>query len=151
MPAVPERLFESVRLCSESRLYAQLLHNSIFATISDHTTQTQFAAAEQSIRDLGQRLSETLDPLHFAALTGTHQCIPEVAELACAFLANVAILQPEPPQPPAPPPMQPPLTPDAVVNNRGPWPKSRSAGRIPTWDRKFDTHHRSVPNDPATK
>ncbi len=117
MPALPDRLFENVQLCRESRLYVQLLHNSIFATISDHTTQTQFAAAEQSIRGLGQRLSATLDPLHFAALTGTHQCIPEVAELACAYLANLAIMHPEPASEPPAPTTQPPLTPDAVVNN----------------------------------
>ncbi len=107
MSALPDRLFENVLLCRESRLYAQLLHNSIFATISDQTTQTQYAAAAQSIRDLGARLSATLDPFHFGALTGTHQCIPEVAELACAYLANLAIMQPELPRPTPPPPPRP--------------------------------------------
>jgi hypothetical protein len=108
---------DTLRLCQHSRTYVQLIQSSIFAKITDQTTASQYAEAEQALVSLAERLERQVDLFHYGALTGTHACVRDVYELASSFLTNLRIWQsePAPPEPPAPP--QPPLTPDAVVNN----------------------------------
>jgi hypothetical protein len=124
MTAFPDSLFENLWLCRESRMYAQLLQSSIFATITDRTTPAQYTVAEQSIRELCERHEARLGLFHYGALTGTHQCIPDVCELASAYLANLRIMQPEPlpPSPPPPPASSPqPLSDEELMANLKAW------------------------------
>jgi hypothetical protein len=112
-------LADNIRLCPDSRMYLQLLQNSIFANLSIHTTATQFIAAQESMHALCEQRAATLDPLHYGALTGTHSCIRDIFELASAYLTNLRLTQPapEPPAAPAPPepPAQQPLSDEALM------------------------------------
>jgi hypothetical protein len=96
-------LSDSVRLCGQSRMYIQLLQNSIFAKIDAQTTDAQFVSAAQNMLALCERLEAKVDLFHYGALTGTHQCIRDVYEIASAYLANLRIWASEPSEPSEPP------------------------------------------------
>jgi hypothetical protein len=117
MPAPNLWPADTLRLCGQSRTYIQLIQSSIFAKITDQTTASQYAEAEQALVSLAERLEHQVDLFHYGALTGTHACVRDVYELASSFLTNLRIWQSEPPKPEPPAPPQPPLAPDAVVNN----------------------------------
>jgi hypothetical protein len=91
---------DTLRLCPQSRMYIQLIQSSIFAKITDQTTPTQFAEAEQALVSLAERLERQVGLFHYGALTGTHACVRDVYELASSLLANVRLMQPQPAAPP---------------------------------------------------
>jgi hypothetical protein len=99
-------------LCRDSYTVARLIEQTIFAKITPETTPEQFAAAQQALSQLCQRFEAKLDLFHYAAIRGSHQCIPDVYEDARARLELLAIMQPQAKAPGAP--NQAPLTRDEV-------------------------------------
>ena len=90
------------RLCPQSRTFEQIADQSIFAKITDQTTQEQFAQAQQSLLELCQRLEAQVDLFHYAQPYGPpHSCVRDLYLHAAAHLENLAIMQ-IPVQPPVP-------------------------------------------------
>jgi hypothetical protein len=123
MPAPNLWSADTLRLCQHSRTYIQLIQSSIFAKITDQTTASQYAEAEQALVSLAERLERQVDLFHYGALTGTHACVRDVYELASSFLTNLRIWQPEPAplEPPAPPPNPQPLTDEELMKYMERW------------------------------
>jgi hypothetical protein len=103
MTSYTPRLLSNHRLCSYSRMYAQIVEQTILSQITERTTPAQFAAAQQSLLALCQRLEAKVDLFHYPAETGTHQCVRDVYTDAVFRLKNISLMQPEPqPEPQAP-------------------------------------------------
>jgi hypothetical protein len=100
-------------LCRDSYTVAKLIEQTIFAKITPDTTPDQFTAAQQSLLQLCQRFEHTPDFFHYAAISGSHQCVRDVYEDARARLENLAIMQPKP----QPPSVQQGITRDGIVIN----------------------------------
>jgi hypothetical protein len=83
-------------LCRDSYTVAKLYEQTIFEKITPETTADQFAAAQQSLLRLCERFESNLDLFHYAAISGSHQCVRDVYEDARARLENLAIMQPKP-------------------------------------------------------
>jgi hypothetical protein len=75
---------------------------AIFQRLSDGTTAAQFQAAKDALATYRSQLEKNLHWTHYGLSVGTHVCVNEVYREACARLASLASVQPEPP--PAPPP-----------------------------------------------
>jgi hypothetical protein len=88
-------------LCRDSYTVARLIEQTIFEKITPETTADQFAAAQLSLLQLCQRFENNLDLFHYAAISGSHQCVRDVYEDARARLENLAIMQPKPKPPSA--------------------------------------------------
>jgi hypothetical protein len=96
MTSYTPRLLSNHRLCSYSRMYAQIVEQTILSQITERTTPAQFAAAQQSLLALCQRLEAKVDLFHYPAETGTHQCVRDVYTDAVFRLKNISLMQPEP-------------------------------------------------------
>jgi hypothetical protein len=83
-------------LCRDSYTIARLLEQAIFANLTSETTPEQYAAALETLRRLRERFEATLDPFHYAAIQGSHQCVRDVCNDAEARLELLAITQPKP-------------------------------------------------------
>jgi hypothetical protein len=83
-------------LCRDSYTVAKLIEQTIFNQITPETTQQQFQQVQESLRRLCERFEAQLDLFHYAALSGSHQCVRDVYEDARARLENLAIMQPQP-------------------------------------------------------
>jgi hypothetical protein len=93
----------------------KLVAEDILANTDDSTSPEQFAEAQKSLLFLYQELKERYDPWHFRT-PGGHRCLDNAYLEFAMKLRTRFILQKEPAAAP-PAPTQPPLTPDAVVNN----------------------------------
>jgi hypothetical protein len=112
MTSYTPRLLSNHRLCSYSRLFAQIIEQTILSQITERTTPAQLAAAKFSVRALSDRLAAEakLDWSHYPAEQGTHSCVRNVYADAIFRLENIILLRPEPapqPEPPAAPSPQP--------------------------------------------
>jgi hypothetical protein len=83
-------------LCRDSYTVARLIEQTIFSQITPATTPDQFAAAQESLKQLCERFEAQLDLFHYAGIRGSHHCIRDVYEDARARLENLAIMQPPP-------------------------------------------------------
>jgi hypothetical protein len=99
-------------LCRDSYTVAKLIEQTIFNQITPETTQQQFQLAQESLKRLCERFEANLDLFHYAALSGSHQCVRDVYEDARARLENLAIMQPQPK-----PPAQQVITRDGIISN----------------------------------
>jgi hypothetical protein len=54
-------------------MFAQIASQTILSQITERTTPAQFAAAEQSLLELCERLEAKVDLFHYPAEQGTHQ------------------------------------------------------------------------------
>ncbi len=87
---------------------------AIFLRLSDGTTAAQFQAAQDALASYCAALEKTLHWTHYGLSVGTHVCVNEVYQEACARLASLASVQPEP----APRRRSgPPRSPDDVIND----------------------------------
>jgi hypothetical protein len=93
----------------------KLVAEDILANTDDSTSPEQFAEAQKSLLFLYQELKERYDPWHFRT-PGGHRCLDDAYLEYAMKIRTRFILQKEPAAAP-PAPTQPPLTPDAVVNN----------------------------------
>jgi hypothetical protein len=88
--------------CPHARTFIQIAEQTIFAKITEHTTPDQFTAAEDILRQLGQRLAAQVDMFHYPAATGDHWCVQDVYDHAVLALAGLAAMHqqavPEPPK-----------------------------------------------------
>jgi hypothetical protein len=75
---------------------------AVFLRLSDATTAAQFQAAQASLATACAALEKNLHWTHYGLSVGRHVCVKDVYREACARLASLASVQPEPP--PAPPP-----------------------------------------------
>jgi DNA-binding GntR family transcriptional regulator len=98
-------------LCRDSYTVARLIEQTIFNQITHETTPQMFAEALENLTRLCQRFENNLDLFHYAAISGSHQCIRDVYEDARARLENLRIMQP----PPKPASRQPLRTPAEVL------------------------------------
>jgi hypothetical protein len=96
MTSYNPRFLSSHRLCSYSRMYAQIVEQTIFSQITDRTTPAQFAAAKLSLLKLCERLEAKVDLFHYPAERGTHSCVRDVYTDAASRLSNLFLMQPEP-------------------------------------------------------
>jgi hypothetical protein len=121
MTSYTPRLLSNHRLCSYSRLFAQIIEQTILSQITERTTPAQFAAAKFSLRALSERLAAEakLDWSHYPAEQGTHSCVRNVYADAIFRLENSIMLRPEPaPQEPsAPAPTPQPVPIEALLVN----------------------------------
>ena len=119
-PFIP-KLLSNHRLCSYSRLCAQIIEQTILSQITERTTPAQLATAKFSIRALSERLAAEakLDWSHYPAEQGSHNCVRAVFTDAMFRLENIILMQPEPApeQPPTAP--QPQMTLEDVVKAFG--------------------------------
>jgi hypothetical protein len=99
--------------CPEARTFGQFIRETIFSNITGRTTPEQFEAAQYSLLTLYQRLEANLDPFHYKAAVGTHECIRDVYTDAAYRLKHRAIMHQEPL--PEPPPKQQLITLSGVV------------------------------------
>jgi hypothetical protein len=93
----------------------KLVAEDILANTDDSTSPEQFAEAQKSLLFLYQELKERYDPWHFRT-PGGHRCLDNCYLEYAMKIRTRFILQKDPAAAP-PAPTQPPLTPDAVVNN----------------------------------
>jgi hypothetical protein len=93
----------------------QRVAEDILANVGDSTSLEEFEQVQKGLLFLYQELRERRDPLHFRT-PGGHRCLDDAYLEYAMKLRTRFILQKEPAAAP-PAPMQPPLTPDAVVNN----------------------------------
>jgi hypothetical protein len=121
MTSYPPRLLSNHRLCSYSRLFAQIIEQTILSQITERTTPAQYAAAKFSMRALSERLEAEAkrDWSHYPAQQGTHSCVRTVFTDAIFRLENIILLQPEPAPQPSPAPPQPHMTLEDVVRAFG--------------------------------
>jgi hypothetical protein len=88
------------QLCSAAFTFGQIVEQTIFAQLSDTTTQEQFQLAQQSLRRLCNELEARVNWDHYASASGSiHSCVRDVYDDAAARLRNLAIMQPPPPPP----------------------------------------------------
>jgi hypothetical protein len=115
------KLLSNHRLCSYSRLCAQIIEQTILNQITERTTTAQLATAKFSIRALSERLAAEAkrDWSHYPAEQGTHNCVRTVFTDAIFRLENIILLrsEPEPERPVATP--QPQMTLEDVVKAFG--------------------------------
>jgi hypothetical protein len=91
------------QLCSAAFTFAQIAEQTIFAQLTDTTTQQQYKLAQERLRQLCSELAASVDWDHYPSSFGTiHSCVQDVYTDAISRLRNLAIMQPEPPQPPPP-------------------------------------------------
>jgi hypothetical protein len=103
MTSYTPRLLSNHRLCSYSRMYAQIIEQTILSQITERTTPAQLEAAKHSLLALCQRLEATVDLFHYPAEQGTHSCVRDVYTDAIFRLQNISLMRPEPhPEPQAP-------------------------------------------------
>jgi hypothetical protein len=93
----------------------KLVGDDILANVGDSTSPEEFEQVQKGLLFLYQELKERLDPWHFRT-PGGHRCLDDAYLEYAMKLRTRFILQKEPAAAP-PAPTQPPLTPDAVVNN----------------------------------
>jgi hypothetical protein len=93
----------------------KLVAEDILANVGDSTSPEQFAEVQKSLLFLYQELKDRYDPWHFRT-PGGHRCLDNAYLEYAMKLRTRFILQKEPAAA-SPAPAQPPLTPDAVVNN----------------------------------
>jgi hypothetical protein len=79
-------------LCSFAFTYAQIIEQTIFSRITEHTTPDQLATALQSLDELCQRFERQMDWSHYPASQGLHSCLWDVYTDAEFRLKNLAIM-----------------------------------------------------------
>jgi hypothetical protein len=104
------------QLCSPAFTFAQIAEQTIFAQLTDTTTQEQYQLAQESLRQLCSELAASVDWDHYPSSFGPiHSCVQDVYIDAAARLRNLAIMQPAPP-PPLPPPQR--ISREGIVSDR---------------------------------
>ena len=87
-------------LCSAAFTFAQIAEQTIFAQITERTTQEQLQAAQESLQQLCSELAATVAWDHYPSSYGPiHSCVRDVYNDTAGRLRNLAIMQPPPPLP----------------------------------------------------
>jgi hypothetical protein len=94
----------------------KLVGEDILANLGDSTSPEEFEQVQKGLLFCYQELKERCDPWHFRT-PGGHRCLDDAYLEYAMKLRTRFILQKEPAAAAPPAPIQPPLTPDAVVNN----------------------------------
>jgi hypothetical protein len=89
--------------CPHGRTLMQIAEQTIFNKITPATTAEQYAAAEEILRQLRDRLEAQVDMFHYPAATGDHWCVRDVYDHAGLALTGLAAMHQ---QAVAPPPRQ---------------------------------------------
>jgi hypothetical protein len=89
--------------CPHARTYMQFAEQTIFNKITPATTAEQYAAAEEILRQLRDRLEAQVDMFHYPAASGDHWCVRDVSDHAVLALKGLSAMHQ---QEVAPPPRQ---------------------------------------------
>jgi hypothetical protein len=72
---------------------------AIFLRLGDRTSAAQFQAARDALASYCAAVEKNLHWMHYGLSVGTHVCVTEVYQEACARLCSLASVQPEPTSP----------------------------------------------------
>jgi hypothetical protein len=131
MPEYDWNLSAGAPLCVFSDSFYYSVRDTIFRQLSNNSSKEQYQAALESLTRLREALEQDLHlhPMHYGSLVGRHRCVDHLYREAVARLRGLQVTQPAPKPPVPPAPTQPPLTPDAVVNNLRTLAKDRTRRR----------------------
>jgi hypothetical protein len=118
MWAYQAREIDSPIPCPYAKEFRLISQETIFARVTEMTTQEEFARCQQSLLSLYQDLAERMrkDTFHFpTARTGRHRCLDAEYEIAYHRLINLALFHEKQPEAPR----QPLRTLDEVVRDLG--------------------------------
>jgi hypothetical protein len=92
--------------CVYAETFYRIARGAVFLSLSEHTTASQFQAAEESLDQLRRDLEKDMPRLHYSVLIGRHLCVKDVWKEGKGRLRSLSLLQPEilplRPEPPRP-------------------------------------------------